>query len=50
MIQDSSNSRDLKFERFKIQVIQNSSDSLTALKNPPFLDEVKNGGCNRMAL
>lgn len=47
MIQDSSNS---KFERFKIQVIQNSSDSLTALKNPPFLVEVKNGGCNRMAL
>ena len=50
MIQDSSNSRDLKFERFKIQVIQNSSDSLTALKNPPFLDEVKNGGCNKIAL
>lgn len=50
MIQDSSSSSNSKFERFKIQVIQNSSDSLTALKNPPFLDEVKNGGCNRMAL
>ena len=50
MIREIQNSRDSRFKGFKIQGIQNSGDSPTALKNPPFLVEVKNGGCNKIAL